>query len=89
LGIGKEKLHIGAMYTKVDGLDTTGFDKMGVSNKEIVIDNHDQKLVPKIRGQRSDYKNGINKCQVLNGITQKWLQKKGYQKSLRKNNYQE
>lgn len=42
LGIGKEKLHIGAMYTRDDELDTTGFDKMGVNNKEMVTNNHDQ-----------------------------------------------
>lgn len=42
LGIGKEKLHIGAMYTRDDELDTTGFDKMGVNDKEMVTNNHDQ-----------------------------------------------
>lgn len=88
-GIGEEKLHIKTMYTKVDELDTTKFDKMGVSNKEIVTNNNDQKLVPKIRGQRTNYKNGMNKHQLLNGVTQKCLQKKGYQKLLWKNNYQE
>jgi hypothetical protein len=48
LGIGEEKLHIGAVYTKIEESDPTGFDKMDVNNKKMITNNCDEKLVPKI-----------------------------------------
>lgn len=43
LGIGEENLHIETMYIGVIELDNIRFDKIGVSNKEIIIDNYDKK----------------------------------------------
>jgi hypothetical protein len=84
LGIEEEKLHIGTMYPKVDELNTTKFDKMGVNNKEMVTNNHNQKLVPKIRGQRIDYENGINKHQFLKWCNPKMVTKEGLSKAIMK-----
>jgi hypothetical protein len=60
---------------------------MGVNNKEMVTNNHDQKLVSKIQGWRTNYENDINKHQFLKWCTPKTVLKKGYQKPLWKNNY--
>jgi hypothetical protein len=46
----KIKITHWSLYTKVDESDTTGFNKMGVNNKEMVTNNRDQKLVLKIQG---------------------------------------
>ncbi len=54
--------HLGGkqdVKTRNEELDTTKFDKLGVINKETIINNHYQKSVMKNQCQITNIKNGV------------------------------
>jgi hypothetical protein len=66
------------MCIESEETDTTRYDELGVSNKEMITNNHYQELVTKDQCQIINYENGITKKRLLNS---------GYQKPLRNNHY--
>jgi len=72
------------MYIESEKLDTTKSNKSGIDNKEIVTNNHYQKLVMKNRGQIIDYKNGVTKNQLKKRHYLKMVIKKQLSKNVTK-----